>query len=314
MAQPQEGKRGWGDRVRHRLAKMGIGDEAHAAAVEYEPPPTVTQLGPADAALSGGRLGPVAEESGGSFTQGHPPDAGHLGPEAGGSIDSTAQQGGGQAVRRKITGGLQAVGRSLSKVRSRGLEARGGDRILACSILQVELVPCLRTVLPLALQTIQPTQQFITTPTHLPPQVKTKLTPGERQLAAAEELAEHDVDVAIRVGLAAFAVSGGVRLVCAVRCGWAPGKPSLPECSRVQESLSRASADSSHCLALLQPFPLQPTSRACCAPRCNRAWVATPQGPARPCCAGVCCSTCSGECTAPRCGFVRSNAVPAGSS
>jgi len=120
-AQPQEGKRGWGDRVRHRLAKMGIGDEAHAAAVEYEPPPTVTQLGPADAALSGGRLGPVAEESGGSFTQGHPPDAGHLGPEAGGGIDSGAQQGGGQAVRRKITGGLQAVGRGLSKVRSRGL-------------------------------------------------------------------------------------------------------------------------------------------------------------------------------------------------
>lgn len=43
-------------------------------------------------------------------------------------------------------------------------------------------------------------------------QVKTKLTPGERQLAAAEELAEHDVDVAIRVGLAAFAVSGAAGL------------------------------------------------------------------------------------------------------
>ena len=49
-------------------------------------------------------------------------------------------------------------------------------------------------------------------------QVKTKLTPGERQLAAAEELAEHDVDVAIRVGLAAFAVSGAGWPACLLAC------------------------------------------------------------------------------------------------
>jgi hypothetical protein len=157
-AQPQEGKRGWGDRMRHRLAKMGIGEEAHAAAVEYEPSPTVTQMGPGEAALPGGRLGPVAEESGASFSEVHHLDAGHLGPGAGGSADAHVQPGGGQAVRRKISGGLQAVGRSLSKV-------------------------------------------------------KTKLTPGERQLDAAEELAEHDVDVAIRVGLAAFAVSAYIKSV-----------------------------------------------------------------------------------------------------
>lgn len=119
-AQPQEGKRGWGERVRHRLAKMGIGEEAQAVAVDYEPPPTVTQLGPTEAALPG-RLGPVAEEASGSFSEGHRPDAGHLGPGAGGGGDAHAHQGGGQAVRRKISGGLQAVGRGLSKVRCDGL-------------------------------------------------------------------------------------------------------------------------------------------------------------------------------------------------
>lgn len=97
---------------------MGIGEETTAAPVEYEPLPTVTQLGPAEAALSGGRLGPVAEESGSSFTEVLQPDVGHLGPGAGGSSDAQAHQGGGQAVRRKISGGLQAVGRGLSKVRS----------------------------------------------------------------------------------------------------------------------------------------------------------------------------------------------------
>lgn len=102
--------------------------------MEYEAAPTVTtQPGPAEAALTGGRLGPVAEEAGGSFTevlQGRPggggpeaqhgqvpPDAGHLGPGAGaaaGGGTPGAAPGGGDSVRRKISSGLQAVGRGLT--------------------------------------------------------------------------------------------------------------------------------------------------------------------------------------------------------
>ena len=115
------GKRGWGERVRQRLAKMGLGgDEQQAGAA-------ASGTG-AGALPSGGySLGPLAEE--GAAEGAAPGDTGHLGPHAGDGAGPSGSSGGGQ-VRRKLASGIQAVGRGLSKVKTRlapGERGGGGE-------------------------------------------------------------------------------------------------------------------------------------------------------------------------------------------
>ena len=157
------GKKGpMADRIRGRLAKMGLGNKqqqqplaAAAAAAAAEPPPTAGLLGSAGARP--GQLHSVAEEAGSSAGV----DAGHFGGGPGG--DSASGSGSGLAVRtsQKISSGFQAMGRGLSKVKLR----LASDRQDAAAA-----------------------------------------APGGAP--AGDELADHDQDVAILLGLAAFAVSG----------------------------------------------------------------------------------------------------------
>ncbi len=170
-------RRKWGDKVRSRLAKMGLGGkgeqqggEQHlhmAGEVGEGPglPGSMLQAAPhppAGPAYAGPGLVTVAEE-GGSFSaetsltlHGTPGDVGHLEAAPGG----TGGAGGGEragAVRQRLSSGLQAVGRGLSGGLSR---------------------------------------------------VREKLSEVHHQGPRPDELAEHDREVACRIGLAAFAVSG----------------------------------------------------------------------------------------------------------
>jgi hypothetical protein len=164
----EPGKKGWGDKVRSRLARIGRTGEQEGPPPAQEPPVGDFVYGAVQAPPSGlsarasltyqaHGLGTVAEEGAG---------VAHVGAAAVDAHSASGQapggSGAGQAVRQRLTSGLSAVGRGLSKVR-------------------------------------------------------TKL--GDRQgSGGGDELAQHDQDVAIRVGLAAFAVAGGswLRVVCRV--------------------------------------------------------------------------------------------------
>lgn len=156
--------------MRDRLARMGRGgehddqalldQEAGEAPLGSVPPQLSARPGP----YSASGLGTVAEEGGGtagSEAAGPAlggPDAGHFGV-----ADPAEGSGTGQAVKQKISSGFQAVGRSLSKVKTKLSDRQGAG--------------------------------------------------GSSAGAAFDEVTDRDQDVAVRVGLAAFAVSGaGVRL------------------------------------------------------------------------------------------------------
>lgn len=182
-------RRKWGDKVRSRLAKMGLGGKGdqpggeqhlHMAGEEGEGPALPGGMHPAVQGPAGGHAygGPglltVAEE-GGSFSaessparHGAPGDAGPPGLAAGGAGGVSGDERA-VAVRQRLSSGLQAVGRGLSGGLSR---------------------------------------------------VREKLSESQHTGPRPDELAEHDRDVACRIGLAAFAVSGG-------RCG-ARGRTHVP--------------------------------------------------------------------------------------
>jgi hypothetical protein len=163
----EAGKKGWGDKMRSRLARLGRGGEEEeaqawagveerAAASSVPPPaPGSARSGPA---YSGPGLGTVAEEGGGVAASEAlrqqwlgAADPGQPGLDVGSGAPGGSAAG--QAVRQRISSGLQAVGRGLSRVKTRLADRQAGG-------------------------------------------------------AAHDEVAQQDQDVAVRVGLAAFAVSG----------------------------------------------------------------------------------------------------------
>jgi hypothetical protein len=169
------GKKGpLADRIRGRLAKMGLGNKQQplaAAAAAAEPPPSTALQGSAGGRA--GQLHSVAEEAGSSAGL----DVGHLGgaPGGGSSRGGGSSSGSGLAVRtsQKISSGFQAMGRGLTKVKSR----LASDR-----------------------------------------QEAGAAAPGGGGAPAGDELADHDQDVAILLGLAAFAVSGAIPQHARIDC------------------------------------------------------------------------------------------------
>lgn len=157
-----EGKKGggWGGRVRHRLAKIGLGgDDQQPPAEQAAPLPTFT-ASPGGGGSPRGQLYGVPEAGvvPGTAAAGSP---GATGSTAGGSPGGAGGSGEASAVRKKLSSGLQAVGRGLSKVKTKLTPEHGGAA-------------------------------------------------GGSSGGAAEALdpTDHDIDVAVRLGLAAFAVSG----------------------------------------------------------------------------------------------------------
>lgn len=157
VSDPAAGKKGWGDKMRHRLAAIGGSPDARPQQGAGEAQQGTGEAGPQGAgAGAGGRaapahagLGTVAEEGAAAAAA-----AAQHGGTAGAS-GSGGAAGAGQAVKLRLNSGLQAVGRGLTLV-------------------------------------------------------KGKLS--DRQ--AVDEVAARDQDVAIRVGLAAFAVAGVWACVC----------------------------------------------------------------------------------------------------
>ncbi|KAL4425738.1 hypothetical protein ABPG75_009754 [Micractinium tetrahymenae] len=203
-------RRKWGDKVRSRLARMGLGGKGeqqggeqhlHMAGEAGEGlavPGSMPQAVPLPAgghAYPGPGLVTVAEE-GGSFSaesslalHGTPGDVGHLGSPAGSSTVEAGAGGAGGSERtgavQRLSSSLQAVGRGLSGGLSR---------------------------------------------------VKEKLSDSHSQGPRPDELAEHDRDVACRIGLAAFAVSAYIKSVLCPSLTPRPGAdtsgPSTPTSAR----------------------------------------------------------------------------------